>query len=270
METSETPKKEQAKPELQAFGRGRLLPGAYHLDLSAVKDATVKLNGQPSTFGDAYSQLIHSKIKEMPSFHLLRDRYLTEDGEIELDGDWTLRAAMRTLIRLAQQGVEPYGATWFYYDHDWSRDADETSTFFVISGSKIVSESCSFSSLEPRILKKAEEDPEAIWHSHPDFDQAWEIYWYRKFYAETVTGQLMVLRPDEPILYHYERPQTREIMREVQLVTLAKIYRLLLIVVVLLAAIAFHLPRGYLAIAAGVLVADFLWVCWTTRKVTRS
>lgn len=267
METSETPKMEQAKPELQAFGRVRLLPGAYHLDLSAVKDATVTLKGQPSTFGDAYSELIHSKIKEMPAFPILRDRYLTEEGEIELDCDWTLRATMRTLIQLAQQGVEPYGATWFYYDHDWSRDADETYAFFVVCGSKIVSESCSFSSQEPRVLKKAEEDPESIWHSHPNFDQALEIYWYRKFYMETLTGQLMVLRPDEPILHHYERPQARDVMREVQLVTLAKIYRLLLITVVLVAAIAFRFPKGYLAIAAGVLAADFLWVCWKTRKV---
>lgn len=40
--------------------------------------------------------------------------------------------------------------------------------------------------------------------------QALELYWYRRFYTETLTGQLMVLRPDEPTLYHYERAQTRD------------------------------------------------------------
>lgn len=230
----------------------------------------MRLSGQPSTFGDAYSELIHSKIKEMPSFHLSRDRYLTEEGEIELDCDWTLRAAMRELIQLARQGAEPYGATWFYYDHDWSRDADERYSFFVVCGAKIVSESYSFSSHEPRLLKRDVDDPEWIWHSHPNFDSALEIYWYRKFYTETLTGQLMVLRPDEPILYHYERPQTRDTMREMQLIAIAKIYRLLLVVVLFLTAIAFGFPRAYLAIAAGVLGVDFLWLCWTTRKVGRS
>jgi hypothetical protein len=30
-------------------------------------------------------------------------------------------------------------------------------------------------------------------------------YWYRKFYTETRIGQLMVLRPDDPQLFFYER-----------------------------------------------------------------
>ena len=46
----------------------------------------------------------------------------------------------------------------------------------------------------------------------------------------------MVLRPDEPILFGYERPEARD---TAQFITLVKMYRLLLIAVPLLAAIAF-------------------------------
>ncbi len=124
------------------------------------------------------------------------------------------------LIEFARQGVDPHMVKWFYYDNDWSRDADESYSFFAVHGGKIVMESCHFSSEEPLILKrKLDDDP--VWHSHPRFEEAWERYWYRRFYSETVTGQLMVLRPDEPILYHHERPQARDSMREVLFVTLS-------------------------------------------------
>jgi len=95
--------------------------------------------------------------------------------------------------------------TWFYYDHDWSCDADESYTFFAVHGSKIILESSTFSSEEPAVLKRSKMDDEPIWHSHPLFDEAYEIYWYRNFYTETMSGQLMVLRADAPILYHYAR-----------------------------------------------------------------
>jgi hypothetical protein len=79
----------------------------------------------------------------------------------------------------------------------------------------------------------------------------------------------MVLRPDEPILYHYERPEVRNIERELQFVTLLKTYRLLWIALPLLVAIAFPSLKDYMAIAALALGASFLWVCWETRKVGR-
>ena len=173
---------------------------------------------------------------------------------------------MRELIGLTRQGIDPHGVMWFYYDNDWSRGADESHIFFAVHGSKIVSESCHFSSEEPLILKQ-EKDVDPIWHSQPYFDQAWEVYWYRKFYSETMTGQLMVLRPDEPILYHYERPHVRDTVGDLQFVTLVKTYRLLWVAIPLLAAIGFPSIRDYMAIAAIALGIAFLWLCWDTRKV---
>ena len=81
----------------------------------------------------------------------------------------------------------------------------------------------------------------------------------------------MVLRPDEPILYAFERPQTPapDLLREMRFVTLLKMYFLLWVALPLLVAIAFPSVKDYMAIAAAALGASFLWLCWETRKVGR-
>jgi hypothetical protein len=119
---------------------------------------------------------------------------------------------------------------------------------------------------EPLILTQ-EKDDDPIWHSHPYFDEAVTRYWYRNFYSETMNGRLMVLRPDEPILYYYDRATAKDSVRDLQLVTLIKAYRLLWIAVVLLAANAFPPMREYMFILAGALLLDLFWRIWATRKV---
>jgi hypothetical protein len=47
-------------------------------------------------------------------------------------------------------------------------------------------------------------------------------------------GKLMVLRSDEPPLYYYQRPTVRDVAKDVQFVTLIKLYRLLWVAVALL------------------------------------
>jgi len=258
----------ETKSNTQTFGRGSSSPGAYRLNLSAVKDIAVTLNGQPSTFVEAYCKLRDSKVKEVPTPFPSGGKYITEQGIIQLDCDWPVSATMCKLVGFMREGIDPHGVIWFYYAHDRSRDADEIQTFFVVHDGKIIRESCNFGSAEPLVLKRNTED-EPIWRSNQYFDEAFERYWYRRFYTETVTGQLMVLRPDEPILYHYERPAVRDLEQEIRSVTLLKIYRLLWIGVPLLIAIAFPLIRDYMAIAAGVLGVELLRLCWMTRKLGR-
>jgi hypothetical protein len=176
---------------------------------------------------------------------------------------------LRKLLVIVSEGVDIDRATWFYYDKDWSCDGDASHTFFVVYDGKVVDESCHFSSEEPLILKR-EQHLEPIWQSHPYFDEAFERHWYRRFYTETMTGQLMVLRPDEPILYHYERPQVSDVERQLEFVTLVKMYRLLGIAIPLLMALAFPSIKEYMAIASAVLGIEFLWCCWATRKVGKS
>jgi len=202
----------------------------------------------------------------MPDLFSNGSKYVTDAGVVALECDWQLMSAMRTLIGLVRDGIAPDCVTWFYYDHDWSRDADEGHTFFAIHDGKVILESCHFSSEAPLVIKR-ELDDDPVWHSHPYFHKAVERYWYRKFYTETMTGQLMVLRPDEPTLYHYERPQSRDVVRDLQVVTLVKTYRLLWVAVPLLGAIAFPSLKNFMGIVAVLLLIDVLWRCWATRKV---
>ena len=80
----------------------------------------------------------------------------------------------------------------------------------------------------------------------------------------------MVLRPDEPILYYYQRPSTRDVVKDVVLVILIKTYRLLWVAVALLIAIAFPAIKEIMGIVAGILLVDVLWRAWATRKVGSS
>jgi hypothetical protein len=62
----------------------------------------------------------------------------------------------------------------------------------------------------------------------------------------------MVLRPDQPTLYYYDRATAKDSVRDLQLVTIIKMYRLLWIAVVLLAGIILPGIREYMFILAGV------------------
>lgn len=77
----------------------------------------------------------------------------------------------------------------------------------------------------------------------------------------------MVLRTDEPTLFHYERPRKRDVAKDVGLVTLVKAYRLLWVIVTLLAAIAFPSIKDVMAVLAVALTIDVLYRWWVTRKV---
>jgi len=104
-------------------------------------------------------------------------------------------------------------------------------SFFVVSGDRIVRETVSFhddpnSSFDPAVFK-SESDSDFVWFNDADWREARARFWYRKFYTETRTGQLMVLRPDEPTLHQFQRSQVRDIGLEMQLVTQLKTYRLL-------------------------------------------
>jgi hypothetical protein len=274
---NEAPVTAQTKPELSTFGRARLEPGVYNLDLSEVATFPLKDNGQPSTFAGIYHKLREAKVLKVPEWVMGEATFHTDAGEVTVSyesgqpyvsGQLFVVTVLRDLIDLHKDGIDPHRATWFYYGHDWSRDADEMYEFFVVHDGKIVRERFSCMHVYPRVLVKYKVDDEPIWHSEPYGHQAWETYWYRRFYTETLTGQLMVLRPDEPTLYHYDRAM-HDVTRDVEFVTIIKIYSLLGIAVTLIAAIAFPILRPYMAIVAAALFVDLLWRSWATRKIGR-
>jgi len=254
-----------AAPSVKKFGRDRYKPGAYSLDLSSVVDIPLKVNGEPSTFAEAYDKLKGAQVGKRLTFG--RYKYAAETGDIELECDWTISSIMDKLVDLNRRGIDAYAVTWFYFGHDWSIDRDQSYSFFAVHQGKIVDEDCHFNAEEPLVLLQKKDD-KPIWHTEPLLDAAWERYCYRKFYTETVTGQLMVLRPDEPILYNFERPQPEghDSLRNAGLITLLKVYDLLWVVASLLVAIAFPSLRLYAAAFALLLTLKVLLRIWASRK----
>ena len=278
MSENETSAAPQTRPELPTFGRARLAPGVYYLDLEEVATFPLTDNGQPSTFGDIYRKLRDAKIVKVPDRMSGDPTFETEAGEVTVGGEWGqsyvsgqlfIFNELRDLISLLADGIDPHRARWFYFGHDWSRDGDEIFMFFVVYDGKIVRERVSFMHCYPRVLQKDKVDDDPIWHAERYEQAAWVTYWYRKFYTETLTGQLMVIRPDVPILYDYDRSM-HDVTRDVQFVTVIKAYRLLWVAVSLLVAIAFPMLRPYMAGLAVALMIDLLWRCWATRKVGSS
>ena len=265
------PQATDGSQEQLTFGRGRFSSGAYNLNFSKVQDVPLRMNGQPSTLVDVYAKLRDSKVNQIDE-PFGSDRYQTEEGEINLDGEiaeWPLKATIRELAGLLKQGIDPYRVIYYYFSHDYSIDGDETHQFFAVHGDKIVGENLSFSSEEPRVLAKVEAK-DYVWTSHRYFDQAVEIYWYRRFYTETLTGKLMVLRQDEPILFHFERPPTRDLTSAAQFSVLMKIYRLLGIAVALLIARIFPVTEIPMLVLAGIAGLDLIRIWWVTRKLLQS
>jgi hypothetical protein len=184
---------------------------------------------------------------------------------------------LRKLHELEQRGINLDEAEFFYYDFDWSRDADTSHTFFVLHKGKIVDEVFSFNGRCPMVLERYE-DKDPIWMSHAHLDKAKERYWYRKFYTETFMGQMMVLRPDEPILYHYTRPSDVRAGHDSVLLLAPVEFALvkvdyLALVVVLLAAIAFPKVRQFEWVAIGLAASCVLQLAlalWRGRRVGKS
>jgi hypothetical protein len=264
---AEATKVADVKAKFVKFGRERFSSGMYSLHWENIKGIPLKLNGEASTLDALFAKFAHSKIKDEPdTSSLWQAKYVTDAGDLDIEADWTILATVSQLAGLFKRGINPVNVMWFYYDKDWSKDGDQSHTFFAVHDKKIVSERCHFSSEEPLILIQ-EKDDDPIWHSHPEFDEAVVRYWYRKFYSDTMVGSLMVLRPDEPILYYYDRATSKDTVRDVLFVTLVKAYRLLWIAVVLLAAIAVPPIKEYMFILAGVLLIDLFWRIWATRKI---
>lgn len=256
------------KPDFARFGRNRLKPGMYSLRWGSLRGIPLKLNGEPSSLDALYFKFVHSKIKDDPDEHdsLYQRKFVTDQGDLEIEAEWTVLTTIDTLVSLFRRGINPVDVMWFYFDHDWSRDADECHVFFAVYDNEIVLDSCHFNAEEPLVLIQ-EKDDDPIWHSHPYFGEALTRYWYRKFYSETKHGSLMVLRPDEPTLYYYDRATAKVSVRDLQLITLIKMYRLLWIAVVLLVGLMLPAIREYTFIVAGVLLLDLFWRIWATRKI---
>jgi hypothetical protein len=122
---------------------------------------------------------------------------------------------LKRLYWFSDHGVSPFDVRWFYYDSDSVRDdPHEAYFFFLVADHKILDERVMLSDhpesgFDPTVLMSASNPELSIWRKEPQWDGANDRLWYRKFYTETRTGGLMVLRPDEPVLYHYPEGRSK-------------------------------------------------------------
>lgn len=254
----------------RTLGDQALAPGAYCLDSDALERFTFNLKWESyqedCTLGKTLDRLFGASPQQL-GFMQPRD----PEGEIFILGGSEVRVAggshalriLRELLELTCKGVKPRDATWFYYDH-----TPEKHWFFVVHAGKIVDDCYSFLSSFPLILAGGLgwEAFDAGWYGHPGFDEAFERYWYKKFYAETLAGQLMMLSPHKPPLYHY----VRETEERTQNPTPELLAKTSLVVIPVLAAIAFPSLRPYFAIAAAVLSVPWAFACWRILRIENS
>jgi hypothetical protein len=242
---------------------------AWDLPLTQLRGEGDQRLENATTVGEVVSSLSDKQIQKIESS--LTTEITTAEGTVVLKGPSFNREVAEVLLNLQKNGMNYFEAQFFWYDKDHvSDDLMASYKFFVVHKNAIVREQVSFcdysdSGFDPSIFESNEES-RPIWMNEPEWDEAWARYWYRKFYTETQTGQLMVLRPDAPILFHYECSQDRHLSTALLLVTAARSYHLLWVIVPLMAAIAFPSIRTYMGIAAGAFAADFLFVCLKTRK----
>lgn len=118
---------------------------------------------------------------------------------------------LAAFLQLENAGIRFYNGLWFYSDSDHvTDDPHESFHFFVVADNKVVLEDVAFhdyssSGFNPRVL--SEDSYEGPWRNGPLQREAFLALWYRKFYMETDSGRLLVLRPDEPTLHYY--PEAR-------------------------------------------------------------
>jgi hypothetical protein len=169
----------------------------------------------PTTVGDAFKPFNGSYGKEGEPFSEIESNspmgwltVKTPSGEKRFCGSPFSVELLEALLRLRKAGNNPFLASWFYYDEDHLTD-DRVAryAFFVVCKGKIVEECISFtdstdSGFDPAIFSANDELP-PVWTDEYDWCEAWTSFWYRNFYTETRTGQLIVLRPDEPAVYFY-------------------------------------------------------------------
>ena len=205
-----------SNPELQWEG---FQPVAYWFDTEKIWALPLsrKYEGgkddEPTTFGDIVV-LLRDKQLKLDSFErgVLDSEFVAADDSLKVTvkGGSFNRDLLRIILQLHSEGISVFDSTWYYFDHDSCRqDPHEMYSFFVVAKNKIVRERIGFSDyldsgFNPTIFE-AHDHEEMIWGDEPHWDEAATRYWYRKFYTETRTGQLMTLRPDDPPLFYYER-----------------------------------------------------------------
>ena len=257
-------------------GRSRLAPGMYRLSPDALEAFKLKIDGETCNLGAALDRLYGAEPEEVDVWDVREfegDIYISGDNEVKVEGDSHELRILSELLELTRKGVKPRYATWFLY-----YQVGDSDTFFVHYGGKIVDEHYYFYSELPQIFSRGciigDPNSDSDWFSYKcpwGTDEAFARYWYRRFYTEALTGQLMVLNPEEPPLYYYSKGRgthnlTQKDARELIETFMLVFLRMFGCAVFLLAAIA--IPNSLVrAVSLGIALACAIPLCWTWWQV---
>jgi len=181
---------------------------AYWLDFEKVlglaltqkRAADGKVEEIPTTVGEIYKSLADRRIEIED--HVLEIEITTDTGKLVFAGPSFIRKMLCKLLKLRNEGANPFSTQWFWYDWDWNRNVQERYSFFVVYDDRIVRESVSFfdypgNGFDPSLFGAEDDSLSLGWSSEAACRKARTKFWYRKFYMETREGQLMVLRKPE-------------------------------------------------------------------------
>jgi hypothetical protein len=154
----------------------------------------------PTTIGDVYGELADKKLTDACLFGWgLDSKLVTTDGiKLLIKGQVFNRCLLEMMLKFRQDGINPFELVLYYYDRAYCiDDPNESFSFFAVHKQKIVQERLTFfdhydSGFDPSVFKSS--DDSGPWSDQAEWGEAEAKFWYRKFYSETVVGQLMTLR----------------------------------------------------------------------------
>lgn len=151
--------------------------------------------------------------KEVPAsvgeiYKSLEDRQFESGGatdaveilaELGVSGISFAHEVLEALLTLRNNGVPPFSAQWFLYDHSSGSDSPaEFYTFFVVCDGKIVSEEVRFhdspeSGFDPFVFESEDDSFWVRFAKRIGSERGIAQFWYRKFYNGTFVGQMLLL-----------------------------------------------------------------------------
>lgn len=210
-----------ANPNDESWGGFRFQ--SYHLDVNKVLALALvekhtsedKVEEVVTNVEEILKKLSDRTVEIKSLINVLGMTIKTDKADLYVDGPSFNIHVLEIVLKIRNEGANPFTAQWFYYDQSSCMDEPhEMYSFFVVDDEKIVRERVLFSDyfhngFDPSIFVTYDDQP--MWNDEEAWDRASDLYWYRKFCSETRTGQVMSLRSDNPELLSLANgSQTRE------------------------------------------------------------
>jgi hypothetical protein len=186
-------------------------PGRYRFNTAWSLPVTIRVGDTPAvatTVGGVVQEFPNGKLETPYGLH--GTALVTSKGTtVEITGPSFRIDLIDLFLGLQSRGLGTN--VWLCpYDSDHvDDDAHASYVFFMVGPSGILDERVRFSDyrgsgFDPDFIERY--DDSSHWMNSGAWAHASAVYWYRKFYTETTTGQLMRLRDDKPTLHYFTEP----------------------------------------------------------------